>query len=455
MQPIGKGAMGVVYEAQHLLIGRKVAFKAMASHAVTPAGVQRFRREAQAAAAVGNSHVVDVLDMGRLENGSFYIVMEHLDGVDLGFAVALQQRFSVGRALHVLVQLCDALSAIHAAGIVHRDLKPENIFLTTRDGAPDFVKVLDFGVCKFNDAQGGRLTATGDTIGTPLFMAPEQVEGRADCDQRVDIYALGAILYFALTGRAPFDAPNMPALFLRICHEPSPSLASTDSYLSFEVDAIVQRALAKDPNERFSSCSAFKAALRSLQVTHDEIAATLPGAVDASRITEYVWANAGGNGTQSLIRTQPPRRSRWLRLGVGVSALAASVSSGAYLVRAHGAASPPAPTSVAEAPRQPEAPPVRALSGAQTLTVAESVIVVSGHDAYANKSKTDSAVSPHSARAARDWAPLPLPLPPASAGPSPGEPARPEQDPAPKGPQASSSSSAAELHFTQGLKRDL
>ena len=246
IRAIGKGAMGVVYEAQHLLIGRKVALKVLSAHAASPAGVQRFHREAQAAAAVGNSHVVDVLDMGQLEDGPLYIVMEHLNGVDLGFALALEERFSVGRSIHVVGQLCDALTAIHAAGIVHRDLKPENIFLTIRDGEPDFVKVLDFGVCKFNDDVRARLTATGDMVGTPLFMAPEQVEGRKDCDFRVDIYALGAILYFLLTGRAPFDATSLPALFVRICQEPAPSLHCAESAVSIELDAIVQRALSKE-----------------------------------------------------------------------------------------------------------------------------------------------------------------------------------------------------------------
>src|SRR5690606_12631265 len=124
---------------------------------------------------------------------SFYMVLEHLDGVELGFAVAAARRFSVTRAVHVLCQLCDALSAVHAAGIVHRDLKPENVFLIDCDGAPDFVKVLDFGVCKFSGADAGRLTVSGDTVGTPLFMAPEQAEGRSDIDHRTDIYALGAI----------------------------------------------------------------------------------------------------------------------------------------------------------------------------------------------------------------------------------------------------------------------
>jgi serine/threonine protein kinase len=367
---IGKGSMGIVYEAQHLFIGRKVALKTMAAHAASPACVQRFQREAQAAAAVGSSHVVDVLDMGQLENGTFFIVMEHLNGVDLGFAVALEQRFSVGRGVHVLCQLCDALSAIHAAGVVHRDLKPENIFLTTRDGTPDFVKVLDFGVCKFNNADGARLTGTGDTVGTPLFMAPEQVEGRTDCDYRADIYALGAILFFVLTGRAPFDAPNLPSLFVRICKEPAPSLPSTDSGLSTELDAIIQRALSKDPHARFSSCGDFKAALRSLQTTSNEMSASLPGAVHESRLGDDAW----GNSTASLVNSLRLRRPRWLGISaVAVGALAVSISSGAYLRRLAGLWSVQAGPSVPSS--RPEAGSATSRSAGQSVSSAGALPV--------------------------------------------------------------------------------
>jgi serine/threonine protein kinase len=441
---IGRGAMGVVYEAQHLLIGRKVALKTMAAHAVSPAGVQRFRREAQAAAAVGNSHIVDVLDMGRLEDGSLYIVMEHLDGFDLGFAVALEQRFSVGRAVHVLGQLCDALSAIHAAGIIHRDLKPENIFLTTRDGSPDFVKVLDFGVCKVNQANGGRLTATGDTIGTPLFMAPEQVEGRTDCDQRADIYALGALLYFVLTGRAPFDAPSLPALFLRICHEPAPSLRSADSGLSFELDAIVQRALNKDPNARFDSCGAFKAALRSLQATPDEVAATLPSAVHDRRTSGYAF-NRGG----SLIRSQR-RRPRWLGLGVlGVAALAVSISPRAYLERAR-ERTPAVTQASAQAPQhQVEPAPVLR---ERMIPVVE---VVSERVPRQQKNTAFAAALPPKAIPIEQPALLPPSLPsaaPKAAADTHAGSAQQESTPA---PSTSASSSSAKLHLTRGLKHDL
>ena len=452
MHAIGKGSMGVVYEAQHLLIGRKVALKAMSAHAVSPAGVQRFRREAQAAAAVGNSHVVDVLDMGQLENGSFYIVMEHLDGADLCFAVALEERFSVGRAMLVLGQLCDALSAIHAAGIIHRDLKPENIFLTTRDGVPDFVKVLDFGVCKFNDADGARLTATGDAVGTPLFMAPEQVEGRTDIDHRVDVYALGAILYFALTGRPPFDAPNLPALFLRICHEPTPSLCSTNSHLSLELDAIVQRALSKDRNARFGSCAELKAALRSLQTTPDEVAATLPGVLTDSRVSDYVWGNIGGNSTISLAPAAASRRRRWLGVGaLSAGALALSASLVSHFVRGRSLEASRLTVAAPVLPTVPE--PVRAN---QPIAVAESIVAADPLVREA-KDKAPVAAGPQRQQSVT-VTPQPIVLPTLSTAvpeSSPVAPSPPAPSSATPGPADSASGSAPDLHFTRTLKRGL
>jgi eukaryotic-like serine/threonine-protein kinase len=298
---IGSGGMGVVYEAQHLLIGRKVAVKVLTARGLlSNAGVVRFRREAQAAAAVGNSHVVDVLDMGQLDDGSLYIVLEHLEGGHLGWAAAQSGPFSVGRAVHVMCQLCDALSAVHAAGIVHRDLKPENIFLIERDGEPDFVKVLDFGVCRFEERDGVSLTASGDMIGTPLFMAPEQVENQASIDHRTDVYALGALLHFLLTGRAPFEAGTLPKLFIRICVEPPPSLRAADPSLPAELDAIVSRALSKSPELRFESCAALKQALlrfheaspMSQTRRKDELAVTLPASSDASYQANVAPENA-------------------------------------------------------------------------------------------------------------------------------------------------------------------
>ena len=351
---IGKGGMGVVYEAHHLLIRRKVALKVLTANAVfLPERAERFRREALAAAAVGSSHVVDVLDMGQLESGSPYIVLEHLDGVDLGYAVAVAERFGVSRAVHVLCQLCDALSAVHASGIVHRDLKPENVFLIVRDGQPDFAKVLDFGICKFLESAGTHLTETGETLGTPLFMAPEQVEGRRDVDHRADIYALGALLFFMLTGRAPFDAPSLPMLFVHICNEPPPKLRTLLEGVPGELDYVVQRALSKRPADRFGSCEEMKAALAPLvhvEAMHDTLPSLAPHALSAS----------AGASTEDLVSAHVPRRASAKRalLAVGIAVGAGS----ALLPLTRPAESPRRARDVAsEEPRQsatPSAAPV-------------------------------------------------------------------------------------------------
>jgi serine/threonine-protein kinase len=208
--------------------------------------------------------VVDVLDMGTLDAGSLYIVLEHLDGVDLGLAVASERGFVPARALHVISQLCDALSAVHAAGIVHRDLKPENIFLTSRDGKRDFVKVLDFGVCKVTEKDGARLTFSGDRVGTPQFMAPEQIDGRNEIDLRTDIFALGAILHFTLTGKPPFNADSLPKLALKICNQAPPSVRRVDPALPEELDQVIHKALAKQPAQRFGNCDELKRAISAL-----------------------------------------------------------------------------------------------------------------------------------------------------------------------------------------------
>ncbi|HEY3496099.1 MAG TPA: serine/threonine-protein kinase [Polyangiaceae bacterium] len=279
---IGKGGMGVVYEAEHLHTGRTVALKVLSAHAaLSPSSLKRFQQEARAAASIGNSHIVDVLDMGQLDAGSLFMVLEHLNGMDLGFAVALANRFPLARAVDVVAQLCDALSAVHAAGIVHRDLKPENVFLIRRDGQPDFVKVLDFGICKVSTADGGRLTESGDTLGTPQFMAPEQIEGRRDIDHRTDIYAIGLILYFLLAGHTPFDGATLPKLLLRICNDPIPSVRTGQPDLPSELDAILQRALHKNPEHRFDSCAELKAALLSLGKTGESYTTLM--SVDAAR----------------------------------------------------------------------------------------------------------------------------------------------------------------------------
>jgi eukaryotic-like serine/threonine-protein kinase len=328
---IGKGAMGIVYEAEHVLVGRKIAVK-FGYAGPSSSAFERFRREAKAAAAVGNAHIVDVLDMGRLDAGTSYMVLERLEGKDLGFTVASEGRFTLRRALNVALQLCDALSAVHAVGIVHRDLKPENVFLTRRDGRVDFVKVLDFGVCKVREPGGTRVTASGEAIGTPQFMAPEQAEGRSDVDHRADLYSLGAILYFLLADKPPFDAATWPQLLLKITYDSPPPLSEREHGVPPELDAVVQRALAKNPEQRFQTCEELKAALEPFSQEVDALASTAPtvrslrpaaSSVNPSSTAPHSAASAErATPTISIPLQGPGKRAAGAALVVGLGALA-------------------------------------------------------------------------------------------------------------------------------------
>ncbi|MBN1608798.1 MAG: protein kinase [Polyangiaceae bacterium] len=265
LRRLGSGGMGVVYLGEHLMIKRKVAIKTLhAQFALQPSVVQRFHREALAATSIGNEHIVEVTDMGRLDNGALFMVLEYLDGTDLGQEIETQGPQPLGRMTRIMLQLCDALGAVHDKGIVHRDLKPDNIFLIRRGDDADFVKVLDFGISKFKtslDDSGAKMTRTGMPMGTPYFMSPEQARGQSDVDHRADIHALGAIMYYALCGRYPFDATNLPELLIKICTEVPPPLSSLRPDLPRELEAVVHRALAPSREKRFADCAELRQAL--------------------------------------------------------------------------------------------------------------------------------------------------------------------------------------------------
>jgi len=207
IRPLGVGGMGAVYEAEHVKIEKRVVVKCLHPElARREIVVKRFHREALAAAQIGHENIIDVSDLGQLDDGSVFMVMEYLEGCDFAELIYREGPQPIGRVAHIMTQICEALAAAHEKGIVHRDLKPENIFITDRHKDSFFVKVIDFGISKFVDAANlasGKLTKTGVLIGTPWYMSPEQIDGNLDIDHRTDIYALGVILYNALTGRHP------------------------------------------------------------------------------------------------------------------------------------------------------------------------------------------------------------------------------------------------------------
>jgi serine/threonine-protein kinase len=255
----GEGGMGRVYEAEHTDIGKRVALKILhPAYSQTPDLVERLRREARAASKISHPNVVDVTDSGTTPDGSFFFVMEYLEGVELGELIFKEGKLSLPRALHIGSQICRALQAAHSVNVIHRDLKPENVLILSRDGQKDFVKVLDFGIAKSGDTEdekpeGGksprRLTHPGMTMGTPEYMAPEQAAGRP-ADPRSDVYAAGGLLYEMLAGKPPYEGKNFMEILHKKANTLPPGLATVRDDVPPALDALVLRTLAKDPAER-------------------------------------------------------------------------------------------------------------------------------------------------------------------------------------------------------------
>ncbi len=273
---IGEGGMGAVYEGENTRIKRTVAIKVLhAAVAEKTDVVQRFEREAQAAGRIGSEHIVEVLDLGNLPSGERYMVMEFLAGEDLTSRIKRRRRLQPQEAIPLVHQVLEGLHAAHQTGIIHRDLKPDNIYiLSNRAGRSDFVKILDFGVSKFSALDNEMsMTRTGAVMGTPYYMSPEQAKG-GNIDQRSDLYAIGVVLYQAVTGRVPFNASSFNELLFKIALEsPEPVEAIVpDCPPSFV--ALINKAMARDPAQRFQSAREFQQALSAWQAT----AAPLPGA---------------------------------------------------------------------------------------------------------------------------------------------------------------------------------
>jgi len=260
---VGEGSMGAVYEGTQEGLGRPVAIKILkARGGVDTTALERFGREARAAAALGHPNIVQVTDF-RPDADPPFLVMERLHGESLRAVISREKRLPVVRAALIVTQILDALSAAHRGGIVHRDIKPDNVFLTRIAGGTDMVKVLDFGVAKLT---GDRpLTAHGALMGSPAYMAPEQATGRA-VDARTDVWAVGATLYHALTGRLPFDASSLPELVTWLLERPPPPLGAVLPGIDARMIAVVDRALAKDPAGRFASAEEMQRALEPLLV---------------------------------------------------------------------------------------------------------------------------------------------------------------------------------------------
>jgi serine/threonine protein kinase len=258
---IGQGGMGAVYEATHTLIGKRVAIKVLLEkYAQREAIVARLKKEAQLASSVRNEHIIEITDFGTTEDGRTFVVMEYLEGESLAECLARESKLPEQRILRIASQAASALAAAHAMGVVHRDIKPENLFLLRRKDQ-DFVKVVDFGISKSVRASGEeeeaqpRLTQTGMVLGTPLYMSPEQARGDENLDHRVDVWALGVIMFETATGRVPFAGNNYLSVISQVLNEEPPPLRELRPDLTEEFEAIVLRAMAKERSERYTDAN--------------------------------------------------------------------------------------------------------------------------------------------------------------------------------------------------------
>jgi serine/threonine-protein kinase len=323
---LGEGGMGVVYTCKHKLIGKRVAMKVLrADMARDPEVTSRFLNEARAASAIGNPHIIDISDFGRLPDGSTYFVMEYLDGLPLTRIIDPDQPLSVERIVHIGRQLAEGLAAAHHANIVHRDLKPDNIFLVQHGTERDFVKILDFGIAKVSTTEG-RLTRAGQVFGTPHYMSPEQAAGSA-VDHRGDIYSLGVIFYEMASGQVPFDAENFLGILTQHMYKaPAPirKTVPTAKHVTPALEAITLKCLSKRQDQRYQTMDEIVADLDRLEAGQvPEAVADLKNRTDEFAIPEdYFQSGMAGHSSPGTVQA---RKHNWF-VYAGVAGLLAAVA---------------------------------------------------------------------------------------------------------------------------------
>jgi serine/threonine protein kinase len=302
---LGAGGMGIVVAARHMQLEERVAIKFLQPEALKQSGVAtRFLREGRAAVKIRSEHVARVYDVGSLESGLPYLVMEYLDGQDLAALLEVSGPLSIEDAAEYMLQTCEALAAAHAIGIVHRDIKPSNLFITVRvDGSPA-IKVLDFGISKLApgfDADGA-LTSSVEIRGSPHFMSPEQMTSTRDVDVRSDIWSIGVTLYNLLTGGYPFNAGTLPQLCLVVLHHPPEPIVDKRADVPLALCELILRCLRKDPKERFQSVAELAAGLAPFAPAHAR--------ASAERIARVLRPGAVGVRTSTPGHAQTPLSPR-------------------------------------------------------------------------------------------------------------------------------------------------
>jgi serine/threonine-protein kinase len=372
---LGMGGMGVVVAATHITLEERVAIKFLLPQALTNnEATTRFLREARSAVRIKSEHVARVTDVGTLETGAPYMIMEYLEGADLSHFTQRRGALPVEEAVEYVLQSCEAIAEAHALGIIHRDLKPANLFVTTRaDGTP-FVKVLDFGISKVSGlgASGADLSMTKTTtvMGSPLYMSPEQMASAKDVDARTDIWALGAILYELLAGRVPFQADTITQLCAMILQQSPPPLRDLRPDAPAELQAIIARSLERDRNNRYANVAEFAMALapfapRRARLSIERVNRVIAGAglgTSNTNIEEAMPSSTryGGATGAAWGASGVSKRSHGRIVGVVIGvllALAGVAAATVWFVRSKKAPEVPADVTPPALPAEPAAAP--------------------------------------------------------------------------------------------------
>lgn len=397
---LGVGGMGIVVAATHVQLNQRVALKFLLPAAMNnPQIIERFAREARAAVQIQSEHVARVTDVGRLPTGSPYMVMEYLEGVDLAQAVEKSGPMPVTQAVAYVLQACEAIAEAHALGIVHRDLKPANLFLARRAGRDPMVKVLDFGISKTNDAASG-LTQTSSVMGSPFYMAPEQMMSSKDVDARTDLWALGIILYELLTGKTPFGADSMPEVVFNVTQRDPAPIRGLRPEVPEELAEVISRCLAREPARRYQNAAKLAAALVpfgpprsdvSLERISRVLGASIPPAEEREVREPPAMQGTSSTWAKSDASLRPRSKARFVALGligalvllVGVGVVVRALRPRADADDAQRSTTPsaavsapathevPAPSSVALAPLPETTPTVAATSSTAPAAAAK------------------------------------------------------------------------------------
>lgn len=366
---LGMGGMGAVLLAVDSMLGQRVAVKLLLPKvAADSVMVSRFLREAQAAAAIQNDHVVRIFGVGKTDTGLPYIVMEHLVGAGLDEVLARNGPLPIPYVIDVLLEACHALAHAHTIGIVHRDLKPSNLFVCRLPDGSERIKILDFGISKAEGLPGVEaLTATMQVMGTPAYMSPEQARSTKNIDSRADIWSLGVVGYELLCGTTPFAADSLSAVIAKIVADPPPRPTLSRPDLPEPLERALLWCLEKDPARRPQSVSVLVPHLRPFASPRGQaVAQSVLRIQDSDSVLTGLRIDARG-----VVAPAKPRAHRWLPAAITASVAAAAVAVTAWLLSRHAVESPGSSPAACASPSVPQ--PVSSPVSAASADVASSV----------------------------------------------------------------------------------